>query len=461
MASAFWPALAGVVVVGALIPSGQRALRIGALLYALVLIGSFFVPSAVGGNADRLGALATGPIAAAALLDGDRRRRLALLALVAPLVYWQVNAPITDFVSTLGNPATEASYYAPLLAELKRLGVGYGRRAARIEVVPTVDHWEARYVAPAVMIARGWERQLDRHRNGLFYGSTPLTAWRYRDWLREQGIDFVALPDASLDYSGKAEARLLEDPANSSRQPAGFLRQIWRSPHWRLFAVRRPRPLAQGFPEDLAPAGVDKFLHIGRASFSLRSPDARPVRRAGALLPLLGGDERSRLRRRSRRRLDGGTREAARHARASRSTSRSRESSPAANAAAEHRLGLGAMVARALRLQERVLPHGWLDALRQVSLFGLAYLGYRVVRGIVEGNANEAFAHARDLISLERGMHLFVEPSIQAWASGSHLVMVVSSWVYVNAQTSVTVARARLPLPAPQQATSTSCATCS
>jgi hypothetical protein len=97
------------------------------------------------------------------------------------------------------------------------------------------------------------------------------------------------------------------------------------------------------------------------------------------------------------------------------------------------------MVARALRLQERVLPHGWLDALRQVSLFGLAYVGYRLVRGLVEGNANEAFSHARDLISLERGMHLFVEPSIQTWASGSHVVMVISSWIYVNAQTSVTI----------------------
>jgi hypothetical protein len=98
------------------------------------------------------------------------------------------------------------------------------------------------------------------------------------------------------------------------------------------------------------------------------------------------------------------------------------------------------MVARARRLQERVLPHGWLDAFRQVSLFGLAYLAYRFVRGLVEGDANEAFAHARDLISLERGMHLFVEPSIQTWASSSHLVMVVSSWIYVNAQTSVTIA---------------------
>jgi membrane-associated phospholipid phosphatase len=98
------------------------------------------------------------------------------------------------------------------------------------------------------------------------------------------------------------------------------------------------------------------------------------------------------------------------------------------------------MVARARLLQARLLPHGWLDALRQVSLFGAAYLAYRLVRGLVEGDANAAFAHARDLISLERDLHVFVEPSIQAWASGSHFLMVASSWLYVNAQTTVTVA---------------------
>jgi membrane-associated phospholipid phosphatase len=96
------------------------------------------------------------------------------------------------------------------------------------------------------------------------------------------------------------------------------------------------------------------------------------------------------------------------------------------------------MLARARQLQARVLPRGWLDALRQVSLFAAAYLAYRLVRGLVEGDANAAFAHARDLISLERTLHLFVEPSIQAWASGSHVVMVGSSWLYVNAQTTVT-----------------------
>jgi hypothetical protein len=98
------------------------------------------------------------------------------------------------------------------------------------------------------------------------------------------------------------------------------------------------------------------------------------------------------------------------------------------------------MLARVRVLQARVLPRGWLDALRQVSLFFAAFLAYRLVRGLVEGEANQAFAHARDLISLERGLHVFVEPSIQAWASGSHAVIVACSWVYVNAQTTVTIA---------------------
>jgi hypothetical protein len=98
------------------------------------------------------------------------------------------------------------------------------------------------------------------------------------------------------------------------------------------------------------------------------------------------------------------------------------------------------MVARIRLLPARVLPNGWLDVLRQVLLFGLAYLAYRVVRGMVEGRAGAAFQHARELIQVERTMHFFVEPSVQAWASGSHFLMDGASWLYVNAQTSVTLA---------------------
>ena len=244
VASAFYPALAGVLVLGAAIPFKYPALRIGAALYALTLIGSYLVPSAVGGNVDRLGALAAGPIAALALAGAlTRPRRLLLLVLAPALLYWQSNAPVADFAAAVTDPAANAPYYTPLLGRLQALGIGYGRRPVRIEAVATADHWEARWIAPQAMLARGWERQLDRDRNALFYSSRPPTPASYRAWLAREAVSYVALPDAPLDYSAKAEARLLGMPAVSG--PGGYVQEIWRGSHWRLFAVLAPAPLAR------------------------------------------------------------------------------------------------------------------------------------------------------------------------------------------------------------------------
>ncbi|MGO9487738.1 MAG: hypothetical protein ACLQBB_01775 [Solirubrobacteraceae bacterium] len=257
VASAFFPALAGVAVIGLVIAPEHRALRIGALLYLLALIGAYAIPTAVGGNADRLGALAAGPLAACVLAGTETSWRTKLLLVLAPLLlYWQANAPVADFASTVSNRSVRASFYTPLLGELHTLGIGYGRRPARIEVVATADHWEARWVAPAAMMARGWERQLDGFRNGLFYDERPLTPARYSAWLGAQAISYVALPDAPLDYSGKAEARVVAGSAANG--PGGFLREVWHSAHWRLFAVRRPAPLAQP-PARLTAADTQSF----------------------------------------------------------------------------------------------------------------------------------------------------------------------------------------------------------
>jgi hypothetical protein len=262
VASAFYPALAGVLLIALLIPRERRALRTGALLYAAALVGSYLIATAVGGNVDRLGALAAGPLAACVLAGAsgiDRRARL-LLVLAPALLYWQANAPVADFVAGASDPSVHRSYFAPLLGEMRALGAGYAGRPARIEVAPSVDHWEARWVAPHVMLARGWERQLDRYRNGLFYDRRPLTAARYRAWLSEQGVSYVALPDAPLDYSAKAEARLL-----TGARPPGYLREIWRSRHWRLYQVLGASPLVQ------APATLTK---LGSDSFTVNAPSA-------------------------------------------------------------------------------------------------------------------------------------------------------------------------------------------
>ncbi len=256
--SAFYPALAGVLIIVAAIPFKYPALRIGVVLYALALIGSYVVPSAVGGNVDRLGALAAGPVAALVLAGSVvRRRRLLLAALAAPLLYWQANAPVTDFAAAVEDPGVNASYYRPLLQELLALGIGYGHRPARVEIVPTAVHWEARWMAPHVMLARGWERQLDQLRNGLFYASRAPTPAEYRAWLQLEGVSYVFLPSgASLDYSGTAEARLIGSAAVSGA--GGFLSERWHGPHWRGFEVLGAQPLAQP-PAKLAAVTPQSF----------------------------------------------------------------------------------------------------------------------------------------------------------------------------------------------------------
>jgi membrane-associated phospholipid phosphatase len=86
---------------------------------------------------------------------------------------------------------------------------------------------------------------------------------------------------------------------------------------------------------------------------------------------------------------------------------------------------------------ERRLPKGRIDLLCQVSLFCGAYLVYRLVEGAADHNSALALAHATQIISLEQSLGVFVEPSIQSWASGSHLLMVLATYVYVTAQTAV------------------------
>ncbi|MFZ1996330.1 MAG: hypothetical protein WAU75_19620, partial [Solirubrobacteraceae bacterium] len=165
-------------------------------------------------------------------------RRPVLLALcAAPLLYVGWQAPIADVTALAGDPSTSAAYYQPLLRFLGTQPGGRDR-AFRIEIPFTDSHWEAYRVAPAFSLARGWERQLDRADNPLFYAGR-LTSATYAAWLRDHAIRYVALPDATLDASARREAALIR-----AGQP--YLRPVMRSGHWRVFAVVRPTPIAQG-----------------------------------------------------------------------------------------------------------------------------------------------------------------------------------------------------------------------
>lgn len=274
VASSFWPAEAVTLLLCALLPAERRVFRVGALVYGAALLAAFLLPTAVGGNAVRLGALLAGPLAACALL-GPKSRVLLLLAPF--LLYWQLVAPVRDVLSASSDPAVHASYYAPLLTQLHGLGALGAANPARIEVVPTRDHWEARWLAPHIALARGWERQLDSADNGLFYDSRTLSAARYESWLENQSISYVALPAAPLDSSGEAEAKLI-----GTVHP-GYLREIWHSENWRLFAVLGAQPLARdgatlrrmssdGFALTVPhPGSFDVRIHFSRY-WALESP---------------------------------------------------------------------------------------------------------------------------------------------------------------------------------------------
>src|SRR3954463_11474247 len=100
------------------------------------------------------------------------------------------------------------------------------------------------------------------------------------------------------------------------------------------------------------------------------------------------------------------------------------------------------MLARLQLLQARLLPRGPLDVVRQVLLFALAYYGYRIVRGTVDDpvGAAVAFQHSREVIHFEQSLGIFVEPTIQGWVASNTVLIDVASWLYLNAQFTVTMA---------------------
>ena len=95
-------------------------------------------------------------------------------------------------------------------------------------------------------------------------------------------------------------------------------------------------------------------------------------------------------------------------------------------------------LARVWRLSGRWLPNGWLDAISQLALFAGAYYLYRIVRGLVDGQAGLAFENARNLVDFERSVGLFFEPGLQAWARGQEWILVWANWMYVNSHFVVT-----------------------
>lgn len=83
-------------------------------------------------------------------------------------------------------------------------------------------------------------------------------------------------------------------------------------------------------------------------------------------------------------------------------------------------------------LRERLLPRGPLDLVVQFLVLAAAYYAWRYARGAVAGGISESFAHARDLVSVERGLHTLIEADIQRWALDAGWPAEIARWGYAN-----------------------------
>jgi hypothetical protein len=244
------------VLVAVFVPRRHRAVRLGALLGLVMVVAAYLLPTAVGGNAIRLTLLFAVPVVAAFV---DWRWWAAVLAVIATAV---VQSPVTlGTLTGAGAPATRASYYTPLLNEIRAQGPLTGR----VEVPELTGHWEAVYVARQLPLARGWLRQVDTELNGnVFYDHKP-TAADYKSWLATNAVQYVAVPDARLTFYGKREASLI-----ATTLP--YLDDVWHDRNWTLYRVANPVPIVEA-PGTLisenadsitftAPAGKDVRLNV-------------------------------------------------------------------------------------------------------------------------------------------------------------------------------------------------------
>ena len=237
----FLPEIIACALLLPLVPQEEPLLRRATGCYMLFIVASFVVPSPMGGNIGRLGNCLAIPLVGC-LLWPHRRRLLALV--LVPLGLWQW-LPAWGAMTTNGqDPSTHRAYYRGLNTFL----AAHDSPVARVEVVPTKLHWESAYVAPVAPLARGWERQLDTANNPIFYDpqTAPLRADTYMTWLAENGVRFVALSDAPLDYAAEAEGALVAGGVPG-------LVPAWSDAHWRVFELPGAPGLVQG------PARVTKL----------------------------------------------------------------------------------------------------------------------------------------------------------------------------------------------------------
>lgn len=89
------------------------------------------------------------------------------------------------------------------------------------------------------------------------------------------------------------------------------------------------------------------------------------------------------------------------------------------------------------------LPHprdAWRDAWREVALALVVTAAYFLTRGLIRGRASDALAHARDILDIERTLHLDPEAALQHLALLHPLLMQAANIFYLAGHLPVLIA---------------------
>jgi hypothetical protein len=242
-------------------------------LSAALVAAAYVIPNPVGSNAARLVEL-LGPAAlvAVSVMSAPVVALLtALVALPQPLFY-------LDEVRGRGEPALDPAFYAPLMQQLEERSV-----TAPVEVVPMVRHGESAVVASVVPLARGWLRQVDVGRNGLFYDGS-LDSTTYRQWLDDNAVSWVALARGPHDWAAGWEAALV-------RGGLSYLQPVWADQRWTLYRVENATPVVSAPGRQLGRDAVSLTVDLPAAgAYDLRVQWSRWLTAStGCLEPGPGG----------------------------------------------------------------------------------------------------------------------------------------------------------------------------
>ena len=223
------------------------------LVYLVVCVLAFAVPTALGSNIERLRYAAIPLAVLSASLAAWRPLRLAVPLLVVA-GFWNVSPLVANFRKAASDHnAAAPAYWRPAVRFLqKQLTPSY-----RVEAVDTVEHWPAMFLPDAgIQIVRGWYRQNDFPTNAILYGRFGPNA--YRRWLNSVGVRYVVVSDAPADYSSHAEAELIH-------RGVDWLQPVFHTRHITIYEVRNATPLVTGpsgaTVKQVLPTRI--FLHVG------------------------------------------------------------------------------------------------------------------------------------------------------------------------------------------------------